>query len=220
MAKRSYRQFCAIARALDVLGDRWTLLVVRELLLGPRRFGDLQKNLPGIGTNLLSARLKELTLDGVIEKTELPPPAASTVYRLTARGQRLRSVIFAVGAWGSPLADAPEKRDTVRPWWALLLLNGRIYHPDTKIPPTMNEGFELHADDEVLHLVVRDGKVTMGQGPLPDATVRITADGAALASILSRRTSFDGALEKGTIEVEGDAKRVRDFARILALPTA
>ena len=86
MAKRNYHQFCAIAHALDIVGERWTLLVVRELLMGPKRFTDLLSNLPGIGTNLLAARLKELEEQGIIERSTLPPPAASSVYVLTELG--------------------------------------------------------------------------------------------------------------------------------------
>jgi DNA-binding HxlR family transcriptional regulator len=218
MDKRSYRQFCAIARALDVVGERWTLLLVRELLAGPRRFGDLLDGLPGIGTNLLSARLRDLQSADVVEKIILPPPAASTVYQLTPRGHRLRSIVIGLGAWGDPITDAPEKGDVIRPWWALLLLNGRIYHPDTTIPRDLTEAYELHADGDVYHLAIVLGKVTMGQGPHDGASVFVKTDGETIASVLSQKTTFQRALDKGDVVVEGDPKKLRRLARILDLP--
>ena len=98
---RSYRQFCGIARALDLVGERWALLIVRDLVLGPKRFTDLRRGLPGIGTNVLAARLKELERGGVVARRTLPPPAASTVYELTGYGRMLEGPLLAVGRWGA-----------------------------------------------------------------------------------------------------------------------
>src|SRR2546421_12497777 len=98
---RSYQQFCGIARALDLAGERWALLVVRELVLGPKRFTDLRAGLPGIGSNVLAARLKELEQNGVVARRRLPPPAASAVYELTEYGRELEEVVLAFGRWGA-----------------------------------------------------------------------------------------------------------------------
>src|SRR5712691_3728539 len=98
--RRSYNQYCALARALDVVGERWTLLLVRELLLGPRRYKDLLDGLPGIGTNLLADRLKHLEDAGMIRRVVLPPPAGSAVYELTELGRRLEPAVFELGRWG------------------------------------------------------------------------------------------------------------------------
>src|SRR5215211_4757632 len=103
MNRRSYGQYCAMARALDVLGDRWTLLIVRELLTGPKRFKDLLEGLPGIGTNLLAGRLKDLAGAGVLRRTTLPPPAGSSVYELTERGRELEPVLMGLARWGLDL---------------------------------------------------------------------------------------------------------------------
>src|SRR3712207_3261653 len=103
MSGRSYDQFCGLAKALDVLGERWTLLVVRELLLGPKRYSDLLEGLPGIGTNLLAARLKALEASGLVGRRRLPPPAASNVYELTERGRALEPAIFELIRWGLDL---------------------------------------------------------------------------------------------------------------------
>src|ERR1041384_6890848 len=100
---RSYGQYCSVARALDVIGDRWTLLIVRELLIrGPSRYTDLQYGLPGVATNLLAARLRELEVEGIVTKELAPPPVATTLFRLTPRGEALESVLVALGKWGAP----------------------------------------------------------------------------------------------------------------------
>lgn len=109
MSKRTYGQICGVARALDVLGERWTLLIVRELLLGPKRFGALEAVLPGIGPNLLSTRLAALTEAGIVERTELPAPASVSAYALTERGEGLREVVEAMAVWGFELIE-PERQ--------------------------------------------------------------------------------------------------------------
>src|ERR671937_2991699 len=120
---RSYGQFCALAKALDVVGDRWSLLIVRELMLRDAcRYTDLRNGLPGIATNLLADRLRELERAGVIEREEAPPPVAATVFRLTERGRQLRDAVHALGRWGGPLlADAPHD-DAYRSHWLALPL--------------------------------------------------------------------------------------------------
>src|SRR5216117_1868167 len=102
MARRSYNQFCPLARTLDIIGERWTLLIVRELAIGPRRFKDLIDDLPGIGTNLLAARLKELERHGILGRRTLPPPAGSKVYELTERGRSLFAALIPLAQWGLP----------------------------------------------------------------------------------------------------------------------
>ena len=116
---RSYRQYCALAKALDVIGDRWTLLIVRELLLtGPSRYTDLRNGLPGIATNLLSDRLRELEAAGLISRVQAPPPVATTLFSLTDRGEALRPVLDALGGWGVPyMAEAPAPDDAFRGRW-------------------------------------------------------------------------------------------------------
>src|SRR4051812_9993511 len=120
---KTYGQFCALAKALDVIGDRWTLLIVRELIIrGEARYTDIRDGLPGIASNLLSTRLKELEEAGVIEPFEAPPPVATTLYRLTPRGKELERVIDAIGLWGVPyLKEAPKSDAFCSHWMALPL---------------------------------------------------------------------------------------------------
>jgi len=117
---RSYRQFCGLARALDLVGERWTLLIVRELLLGPRRYTDLLNGLPGIATNLLATRLASMEEAALIARDEAPPPVATTLYHLTPRGEELRPVIDALGRWARPLMAEGMKGDAFRAEWMAL----------------------------------------------------------------------------------------------------
>ncbi len=124
-AKRSYRQYCGLARCLDRIGERWTLLIVRNLLLGPRRYGDLLAELPGITTNLLAKRLRELEAMGVVERVEKPPPVAATLYALTEMGAALEPALLELGRWGARFMREPRRDDTVNIGWGLISLKRR-----------------------------------------------------------------------------------------------
>jgi DNA-binding HxlR family transcriptional regulator len=117
MSRRSYDQYCAIARALDAVGERWSLLIVRELLGGPRRYTDLHADLPGVSTDILAARLKQLEAEGVVARRRLEKPANATVYELTERGAALRGVLAALGDWGLPALGEQRPTDAVRGHW-------------------------------------------------------------------------------------------------------
>ncbi|GHF40391.1 hypothetical protein GCM10018790_17480 [Kitasatospora xanthocidica] len=117
MSRRSYDQYCAVARALDAVGERWSLLIVRELLGGPRRYTDLHADLPGVSTDILAARLKQLEGEGLATRRRLERPASATVYELTGRGRELRPVIEALGAWGLPALGEQRPTDAVREHW-------------------------------------------------------------------------------------------------------
>ena len=129
MTSRSYDQFCGVARALDLVGERWALLVVRDLLLGPKRFTDLRRGLPGIGTNVLAARLKELERAGVIARRALPPPAASVVYELTEYGRALEVPLLALGRWGAMSIGRREAGQTLRSEWLAVALKA-FFRPE------------------------------------------------------------------------------------------
>jgi DNA-binding HxlR family transcriptional regulator len=120
---RTYREYCAIARSLDLLGQRWTLLIVRDLFLGPQRYTDLHAGLPGIATDMLTVRLRTLEAEGLIRRRELPPPAAATVYELTDAGRRLGPLIRALGEVGLTLLDAPAPGEPINPGPAVMSLN-------------------------------------------------------------------------------------------------
>jgi DNA-binding HxlR family transcriptional regulator len=162
MAKR-YDQYCAIAHALELVGERWSLLIVRELLTGPKRYTDLAGSLPRIGTNVLAARLKELEAGGILTKRRLPPPTPAQVYELTPYGESLRPVMRELALWGIRSLGAPEDDDEFAPGW----LQGAL---DTVFAPMAPDGsFEFRVGDEVASLV--DGQARADAAEQPDVVV-------------------------------------------------
>jgi DNA-binding HxlR family transcriptional regulator len=168
---RSYGEYCAIAKSLDVVGDRWTLLIVRELALrGACRYTDLRKGLPGIASNLLAQRLRELEHAGVIAREDAPPPIATALFRLTPRGEQLRPVLDGLFRWGLPLMTEQKPGDAVRSHWLAgaleLMLTDR--RPDAS-PVTV----ELQTGDQPIVLETCEGAIHIRLGPAdsPDATL-------------------------------------------------
>lgn len=168
MAKR-YDQYCAIAHALELVGERWSLLIVRELLTGPKRYTDLSGSLPRIGTNVLAARLKELEAGGILTKRRLPPPTPAQVYELTSYGESLRPVMRELALWGIRSLGAPEDDDEFAPGW----LQGAL---DTVFAPVAPDGrFEFRVGDEVASLV--DGAARVGGVEQADVVVESNRKG-------------------------------------------
>src|SRR5215469_9876997 len=167
---RIYDQYCPVARALEVIGERWTVLVIRELLLGPRRFTDLRDGLPGISANLLGERLNALQDSGIVHKRRLPPPAASTVFEL-APDPGLARILAAMANWGRTRLDRPRQADEVRGRWLVLGLA-----VSTPLPGVDGQTFELHVDDEILVLQVHNGGIAPAHGAAsnPDAVIELT----------------------------------------------
>src|SRR4051812_10653794 len=184
---RRYEQYCPMAHALDLVGDRWALLVIRELMHGAKRYTDLVDHLPGIGTNILAARLRDLERHGVVTRRTLPPPAASKVYELTEYGRELRPAMRELALWGARSLGPPTDRDELFPGW---LANAM----DTVIAALAPTGrFEFRAGSEVASLV--DGEVVAG--PIDDADVRVDGDPQGIYSLFVDKC-FD------LVTVEGD----------------
>lgn len=202
MAERSYNQYCGIAHALDVVGERWTLLIIRELLMGPRRFKDLQEGLPGIGTNLLSDRLKKLQEYGIIRQRELPPPAASTVYELTDTGRELQPVLESLGDWGTRFLGSPDEDEVFNPRWLLLALK-------TKFQPEKTRGVDkvivFDIDDEVLYAHIHDGEIETRQGGHPDADLTIRAGNRSFLRLVTGDADLDKDSDQLDLILEGEA---------------
>ena len=165
MARRSYEQFCSLATALDVVGERWTLLLIRELLLGPRRFTDLLDGLPGIGRNLLAERLRHLEDEGLVARGSLPPPAASQVYELTDEGRKLGPALAELGRWGVERLGPRRRTQTFRPAWGMFPLS---YMADRDAARDLNETWEFRIDEATFTLRVKDGRVIPRTGPADD----------------------------------------------------
>jgi DNA-binding HxlR family transcriptional regulator len=168
---RSYGQYCSLARALDVVGERWTLLIVRELLLqGPCRFTDLKNGLPGIATNLLSSRLRELEDDGLITREDAPPPVASTLYALTAEGRSLEPVLKAFGEWGRHLMVTEHAGDAFRAHWLAYAAASITADAELQGAPVV---VQLVSGDKSAVIEVGGGEVgwRVGRAPAPELTL-------------------------------------------------
>lgn len=212
--RRGYRQFCGLARALDIVGERWTLLVVRELILGPRRFTDLHDALPGIGTSLLSARLRSLEADGIVRRGHLPPPAASSVYELTASGRGLGEVVKSLGLWGLQFLDRPAAGDTFHPGWLAFYFE---LFADRDRARGVHDVYEFDVDGERFHVTVDDGAIGVRQGPAPlRADVRMRCDLDTFGGIGTGRFSATEAAAAGRLTVEGESEAVLRCQAILA----
>jgi len=201
---RSYGDACAIARALDVVGERWALLVVRELLLGPQRFSDLRHALPTASSNLVADRLRELEGRGVIHRRKLPAPAASRVYELTEWGRNLEPILLALGDWGIrvPLPSAPTTLNAT----SVLLFLRRCAQPDPDAPQST---CRLELGDRVWTVRTEAGRlhVQPGEPANPDAALR--TDPTTLNALLTASTDLDTAVADGTVDAAGDLTTLR-----------
>jgi DNA-binding HxlR family transcriptional regulator/putative sterol carrier protein len=204
-----------VARALDVVGDRWTLLVVRELLSGPKRFKDIAHGLPGIGTGLLAARLKALEEKAVIQRVTLPPPAGSSVYELTESGKELEPVIFGLARWGIPRLGEVRVADHFRPGWAVLGMQVTC-RPDATVG--LHETYEFRIGEEVIHVRVEDGSVRPGYGPAAAPVLTMTMDPATFRDIISGAVDPPDALASGALRLEGDNKAIGRMLQVFELP--
>jgi DNA-binding HxlR family transcriptional regulator len=193
---KSYREFCTVARALDVIGERWALLVVRELVLGPRRYTDLLEGLPGIGTNVLAARLRELEAAGIIERNRLPPPAPATVYELTDRGRALRPVLDELARWSLADLGMPRGDDAVESRWFILGLAATI-RPDAELEGT---AYELRIGDETYGLTAADGRFEAAHGTPARPTATIATEPGMLFALATGRVTLDAVAAKARIE--------------------
>jgi DNA-binding HxlR family transcriptional regulator len=200
---RSYHDLCPIARALDVVGERWALLVVRELLLGPQRFSDLRLGLPGVSSNLLTDRLRELEARDVVRRRVLPPPAGSSIYELTDRGRRLETVLDALGDWGA--TESPPANGSLSATAVLLFLRDSV----RANPGAPSGPFRLQLENRAWTLVRREGSFEIEPGDLEAAGAGIRTNPVTLNALLLDPDGLDAALTTGTAEIEGDIAAVR-----------
>ncbi|MEI5519067.1 helix-turn-helix domain-containing protein [Streptomyces brasiliscabiei] len=211
--RRSYDQYCSAARALDVVGDRWTLLIVRELLAGPRRYTDLHADLPGVSTDVLAGRLKDMERDGLTTRRRLPPPGAVYVYELTGRGRELLPVVQALGAWGEAALGERRATDAVRAhWFALPLLRALDGFAPGLVEVRLEEG-EFH-----VWVGAEEGRPVYGDGPVGgtgagEADVRLTLDAGTCGELGRGELGLRDAVRAGRVVVVGEgalAKELRE----------
>lgn len=216
MARRRYNQYCALAHALDRIGERWTLLIVRELLTGPRRYKDLLAALPGIGTNLLANRLQQLEKDGLIQRTTLPPPAGSPVYELTPEGRALEPALLALMKWARPSLGRPRKGQFARPGWALLAMKS-TFRPQAA--RGVRETYEFRLDDEVFHVRVHDGALETAAGPAGNPALVLTATNQNFLALATGRLPPKKALASGVIKIDGSRRALQRSFAIFGAPS-
>jgi DNA-binding HxlR family transcriptional regulator len=206
---RSYGQYCGLAKGLDVIGDRWVLLVVRELLNGPRRYGELLDGLPGIATNLLAERLRTMQENGLLAKTD------NDRYALTERGEGLREVLYAIGRWAYPLMDAISADETFRSHW--------IVHPVTALFPGVDPArpdltIEVRCGETPMTIQSSDGRVVVLNGTAAAPDLVLTGPPDAVVGLLSHRLDPKAAAEHN-LAITGDAKLLRRLQPHLPAPT-
>lgn len=212
--KRSYGDPCGIARALDVVGERWALLVVRELVLGPKRFTDLRAHLPGIATDVLSQRLRQLEQAGVLRSTPLPAPASGQAYALTERGRDLEPVLHALGRWGSQEGFAAVRHEMSVDAFAVALATvfdeTRAHGLDTTVA--------LVVDGDALVVDVHDDALVIRRGPAEQPDARIEGSVAALREVLWRGRPLADAEADGSVAIGGLRTVVRRFLALFPPP--
>ena len=212
--RRTYDDGCAAAHALDLVGERWALLVVRELLLGPKRFTDLKAGLPGASPNVLAQRLRELEGAGILRRRKLPPPAASRVYELTEWGTELEPVIVRLGRWG---ARSPSKpRDAALGVDSLILSFRTMF--DVRAAEGLSASYELRFGEDRFRAVVDGGRfeISRGSADRPDAIIETDSD--TLAALVYAGRPVAEAVESGDLKVEGDGSAVERFLGLFPLP--
>jgi DNA-binding HxlR family transcriptional regulator len=198
---RSYGQYCGLARGLDVIGDRWVLLIVRELLPGPRRYGELAHGLPGVATNLLSERLRTMQASGLVDKTE------DDRYRLTEWGEGLREVVYAIGQWAYPLMGAMSDDETFCSHW--------IVHPIAALFPGVNTTrpeltIEVRSGEEPMTIQSLGGRVSVHPGHAAAPDLVLTGPPDAVIGLLARQIKPDEAKSRG-LAITGDVRLLRRF---------
>ena len=212
---RSYQQFCGLASALDLLGGRWTLLIIRELLMGPRRYSELLAGLPGIGTNLLAERLKFLMRSELIRKVDTPADQRQS-YELTAQGHELRPIVLDLARWGMRHLGELGPDAAVRPHWGFLAVEAMLRPGAT---PDVDERYEFQVDGEVFHIDVRQRVAHAVRGPAREPAMTATTDAATFVRLGAGELTPLAAMVTGRLAMTGDVDAVLRCCTLLGLET-
>jgi len=211
---RSYGQYCSIAKALDVVGDRWTLLIIRELMIrGACRYTDLKKGLPGIATNLLSDRIRELESAGLIRREDAPPPIATTLFHLTEAGAELQPVLDAIGRWGVRYMTEPAEGDVFQGHWFAYPASFFLHDRDPGGPPA---SIELRTASSPVVIEVSGGSARLRPGPAAAPDLVLQGEPRLILALFSGGLTAAEAADRG-LRISGDASVLR---RVLAAPAA
>ena len=202
-----------MARVTDVIGNRWTLLIIRELRPGPRRFTDLVEGLPGISRKLLSERLRELERDGIVTRTELPPPVARHVYELTADGRDLAAALTPLLAWGARRLGERQAEESFHPRWAAVAMATLADSEDAR---GVTETYQYVVGETAFYFIVDDGSIEVRDGRVEDAAVVVTTDPDTWADIATGTTSASSAVAAGLLTVTGDRRAAKRLGKIFS----
>ena len=216
MTNRSYQQYCGLAYALDIVGERWTLLIIRELVPGPRRFKDLLDGLRGISTNLLAERLKALVEQGLLLQHTLPPPAGSTVYELTPLGRSLEPTLLELGRWGSQFVPPTWQDATLLRLGSYALTFKTFFRPAEA--QGIDETYELRIGGEVLQVRIKDGGIDVRQGQHFPPNAIIHTDMPTFMQLLPGELPPQAAIAQGRVCIEGDPAALDRLLQMCGLP--
>lgn len=210
--ERSYSQWCGLALALDHVGDRWTLLIIRELLIESKRYTDLRKSLPGIATNLLADRLTRLEKDGLIRRHEVEAPTPAVLYELTETGQELEEPILALIRWGGRFMTTAPRTYDFRTDWLVLALRAIL---GSGAPDDTSVTCNVQVDGGWLNLVARDGLLHTGAGPAGDPDVILAGDPKSILGVAAGAIPLEEARRERDLSIEGSAEAVRELISLL-----
>lgn len=214
MASRVYGQYCGFARALEIVGERWAMLVVRDLLVGPKRFSDLQRGLPGIPSNILTARLKELESAEVVQRRAMPRVEGGGVaYELTPYGKELDEAVVALGRWGAKRLGEPRSEEIVTEDSMCMALH-TTFRPEAA--GRTHASYQLEIGPVVVHAIVRNGSVSVGKGALPKPDLVIEA-GPGVRAIMAQEIGPEAALKSKLVRIRGDRKHFERFAKMFRI---
>jgi DNA-binding HxlR family transcriptional regulator len=213
MVKRGYGQYCGFARALELVGERWAFLIVRDLLVGPKRFSEIQRGLPGIPSNILTARLSELEDGGVVRRRALARPAKGVAYELTEAGAALEAPVLALGQWGAQHLGEPRPNETITEDSIAMALR-TTFRPEAAGKAKLT--YLLRLGEIQVHARIRDGAIAVGRGPVakPDLVIET---GPALRALMAGEISPAEAIKKRLVRVAGDPKLLERFVRMFRI---
>jgi DNA-binding HxlR family transcriptional regulator len=216
---RTYGQFCGLARALEIVGERWSLLVVRDLMLGAKRFTDLQRTLPRIPVSILTSRLNELEEGGVIRRRVLSQLDAGVVYELTEYGSELDQIVLDLGLWGARSLSHPKPDDAFSLDTAIISLYATFQE---EAAAGVHLNYEVHhlGGEMIVHAMIDDGALKASAGALPDADLVIEPQGPALYDLLTGSLSAQEAIDGGKVRLQGDPVHLDLFTRLFRIPPA
>ncbi len=217
MNTRTYGQICGLARAMELVGERWAMLVVRDLILGPKRFADLQHGLPRIPASLLSARLNELENTGVVRRRVRSQLDAAVVYELTEYGGELEQIMLQLGLWGARSLGEPSPSDVFTLDAAILSLY-TTFRPEAALGVHVN--YELHYGDMIVYAMVDDGALKAAEGAHPDADIVIEPDLSVLLKLLTGEMTATEAIASGQVRIQGPMEHLDLFTELFQVPAA